>query len=205
MLPASKALPYARGRINHRCINSFVFFFFSKMFVGLMPLFMNIFFLLQYIHSYNHSLVTFAVTLLHNQLFCVSGVVLALKVPQLAVRRQNLMSAVESLTTIASLHQTQPTIQGCRVDVSPTDVSPTESSWMLRPLDKASLGYCTPDRCVPTLDRVTHRRHNAWTAQIMGVASAKLGKLVNHNFAPRGSQHMDRIKNARPSASTVLT
>jgi hypothetical protein len=38
-------------------------------------------------------------------------VVLALKVPQLAVRRQNLMSAVESLTTIASLHQTQPTIQ----------------------------------------------------------------------------------------------
>jgi len=42
---------------------------------------------------------------------CVSGVVLALKVPQLAVRRQNLMSAVESLTTIASLHQTQPTIQ----------------------------------------------------------------------------------------------
>jgi hypothetical protein len=107
----------------------------------------------------------------------MAGVVLALKVPQLAVRRQNLMSAVESLTTIASLHQTQPTIQGCRVDVSLTDVSPTESSWMLRPLDKASLGYCAPVRCVPTLDRVTHRWHNAWTAQCMGVASAKLGKL----------------------------
>ncbi len=30
---------------------------------------------------------------------------------------------------------------GCRVDVSPTDVSPTDSSWMLRPLNKASLGY----------------------------------------------------------------
>ena len=44
----------------------------------------------------------------------------------------------------------------CRVDVSPTDVSPTESSWMLRPLNKASLGYCVPDRCVPTLDRVKH-------------------------------------------------
>ena len=39
------------------------------------------------------------------------GVVLALKVPQLAVRKQNLGSAVQSLTTIASLHQTQPTIQ----------------------------------------------------------------------------------------------
>ncbi len=45
---------------------------------------------------------------------------------------------------------------GCRVDVSPTDVSPTENSWMLRPLNKASLGYCVPDRCVPTLDRVKH-------------------------------------------------
>jgi hypothetical protein len=52
----------------------------------------------------------------------------------------------------------------CKVDVSPIDVSPTESSWMLCPLDKASLGYCAPDRCVSTLDRVTHRRHNAWTS-----------------------------------------
>ncbi len=39
--------------------------------------------------------------------------------------------------------------------MSPTDVSPTESSWMLRPLNKASLGYCVPDRCVPTLDCVS--------------------------------------------------
>ena len=43
-----------------------------------------------------------------------------------------------------------------RVDVSPTDVSPTENSWMLRPWNKASLGHCVPDRCVPTLDRVKH-------------------------------------------------
>ncbi len=47
----------------------------------------------------------------------------------------------------------QEILQPCRVDVSPTDVSPTESSWMLRPLNKASLEYCVPDRCVPTLDR----------------------------------------------------
>ena len=59
----------------------------------------------------------------------------------------------------------------CRVDVSPTDVSLTESSWMLRPLNKASLGYCAPDRCVPTLDHVRHGAHNAWTAHGMGVAS----------------------------------
>ena len=58
-----------------------------------------------------------------------------------------------------------------RVDVSPTDVSPTENSCMLRPLNKASLGYCAPDRCVPTLDHVRHGAHNAWTAHGMGVAS----------------------------------
>ena len=40
--------------------------------------------------------------------------------------------------------------------MSLTDVSPTENSWMLRPLNKVSLGYCVPDRCVPTLDRVKH-------------------------------------------------
>ncbi len=44
----------------------------------------------------------------------------------------------------------------CRVDVSPTDVSPTESSWMLRLWNKASLGYCAPDQCVPTLDCAMH-------------------------------------------------
>jgi hypothetical protein len=44
----------------------------------------------------------------------------------------------------------------CRVYVSPIDVSPTKNSWMLRPLNKASLGYCVPDRCVSTLDSVKH-------------------------------------------------
>ncbi len=51
--------------------------------------------------------------------------------------------------------------RGCRVDVSPTDVSPTESSWMLRPLNKLSLGYYAPDRSIPTLDHVTHESHKA--------------------------------------------
>jgi hypothetical protein len=31
----------------------------------------------------------------------------------------------------------------------------------LRPLNKASLGYYAPDRCVPTLDRATHGSHKA--------------------------------------------
>jgi hypothetical protein len=50
---------------------------------------------------------------------------------------------------------------GCRVDVSPTNVSQSESSWMLRPLNKASLAYYAPDRCIPTLDRATHGSHKA--------------------------------------------
>jgi len=42
------------------------------MFGGLMPLFLYIFlFLLQYIHSYNHSLITFAEALLH--IFIAAG------------------------------------------------------------------------------------------------------------------------------------
>jgi len=60
----------------------------------------------------------------------------------------------------------------CRVDVSPTDVSPTESSWMLRPLNKASLGYCVPDQSVPTLDRIE-----------LGTSSVgryRGGRLMNH-------------------------
>jgi hypothetical protein len=32
-------------------------------------------------------------------------------------------------------------------------------------LNKASLGYCAPDRCVPTLDRDTQGPHNAWVSQ----------------------------------------
>jgi hypothetical protein len=48
---------------------------------------------------------------------------------------------------VLALFGVHASTSGCRVDVSltdvsPTDVSPTESSWMLRPLNKASLGYC---------------------------------------------------------------
>jgi hypothetical protein len=53
--------------------------------------------------------------------------------------------------------------------VSPTNVSPTENSWMLRSLNKVSLGYCVPDRCVPTLDRVKN-----------GTSSVGLRHLMDH-------------------------
>jgi len=39
------------------------------------------------------------------------GVVLALKVPQMALRKQNLEEVIEALNTIETLHKTQPTIQ----------------------------------------------------------------------------------------------
>ncbi len=65
---------------------------------------------------------------------------------------------------------------GCRVDLSPTDVSPTGNSWMLGPLNKASLGYCAPDQCVPTLDRIKH-----------GTSSVGLCRGLDRPPAPNGS------------------
>jgi hypothetical protein len=38
----------------------------------------------------------------------------------------------------------------CNVSPSPTDVSPTENSWILYLLDKVSLGYFAPDRTIPS-------------------------------------------------------
>ncbi len=40
----------------------------------------------------------------------------------------------------------------CNVSPSPTDVSPTENSWMLHPLDKVSLDYFAPDRTILSLN-----------------------------------------------------
>ena len=64
-----------------------------------------------------------------------------------------------------------------RVDVSPTDVSPTENSWMLRPLNKASLRYCVPDRCVPTLDRVNHETSSVGRYRGLGRPPASNGSV----------------------------
>ena len=83
-----------------------------------------------------------------------------------------------------------------RVDVSPTDVSPTENSWMLRPLNKASLRYCVPDRCVPTLDR-------APSAAI--AASVGLRHLMNHwGVWPASPTPLTRFIDWRPSVGCTL-
>jgi hypothetical protein len=46
------------------------------------------------------------------------------------------------------------------------------------------------------MDRITHVTHNAWVSRPRS--------WVNLNIAPRGSQRMDRIKYAQPSASGFL-
>jgi hypothetical protein len=71
---------------------------------------------------------------------------------------------------------------GCRVDVSPTNVSPTKNSWMLRPLNKASLGYCVPDRCAPTLDRVQHETSSVGCYH--GLSWPPAGRLASFAYAP---------------------
>jgi hypothetical protein len=75
----------------------------------------------------------------------------------------------------------------CRVDVPPTDVSPTENSWMLRPLNKASLRYCVPDRGVPTLDRVNHETSSVGRYCSLSRPPApneSVGRLAGFAYAP---------------------
>ncbi len=72
-------------------------------------------------------------------------------------------------------------------DVSPTDVSPTVNSWMLRPLNKASLGYCVPDRCVPTLDHVKHGTSSVSRYRGLGwppAPNGSVGHLAGFTYNP---------------------
>jgi hypothetical protein len=58
---------------------------------------------------------------------------------------------------------------------------------MLRPLNKASLGYCVPDRCVPTLDPVEHGTSSIGRYRGLGWPPApneSLGRLAGFAYAP---------------------
>jgi hypothetical protein len=80
--------------------------------------------------------------------------------------------------------QYMQTVCDCgRVDVSLTDVSPTENSLMLRPLNKASLGYYALDRCVPTLDRVKHGTSSVGLGHPPAPAGS-VGRLAGFAYAP---------------------
>jgi hypothetical protein len=56
-----------------------------------------------------------------------------------------------NVSTLAlRVRRSNHSLNWCNVSLSPTDVSPTENSWMLHPLDKVSLGYFAPDRTIPS-------------------------------------------------------
>jgi hypothetical protein len=88
-----------------------------------------------------------------------------------------------------------------RVDVSPTDVSLTENSWMLRPFNKASLGYCVPDQCVPTLDRVKHETSSVGRYRGLGRPPAP-NKSVG--VWPASPTPLTRFIDWRPSVGCTL-
>ncbi len=87
-------------------------------------------------------------------------------------------------------------------DVSPTDVSPTENSWMLRPLNKASL---TVD--IVSLTDVSR----SWTASTMKLApsaaiaaSVGLRHLMNQcGVWPASLTPLTRFIDWRPSGCTL--
>ncbi len=63
----------------------------------------------------------------------------------------------------------------------------TENSWMLRPLNKASLGYCGPDQCVLTLDCVKHETNSVGRYRGLGRPPApneSVGQLAGFAYAP---------------------
>ena len=62
------------------------------------------------------------------------------------------MSVQDTALTMFIILPSSNECKGCNVSPSPTDVSPTENSWMLHPLDKVSLGYFAPDRTIPSLN-----------------------------------------------------
>ncbi len=71
--------------------------------------------------------------------------------------------------------------------MSPTDGSPTKNSWTLRPWNKASLGHCVPDRCVPTLDGVKHGTSSVDRYRGLGrppAPNGSVGRLAGFAYAP---------------------
>jgi hypothetical protein len=58
----------------------------------------------------------------------------------------------DGLSDLSGLGNGETYAWGCNVSPSPTDVSPTENSWMLLPLHKSTLCYLAPHRTIPSLN-----------------------------------------------------
>jgi hypothetical protein len=76
--------------------------------------------------------------------------------PQIQLFRRMLGNEPRAAMTLALVvgrsNHTAQTVIRCNVSPSPTDVSPTENSWMLHPLDKVFHGYFAPDQTIPSLN-----------------------------------------------------
>ena len=94
--------------------------------------------------------------------------------------------------------------------MSLTDVSLTESSWMLRPLNKAPLGYFAPDRCVPTLNRIKHGTCSVGLRHLMnqwGVWPASprfIGLAPLRRMHARPTHRTPPLRSAKAVGSRVL-
>ncbi len=58
---------------------------------------------------------------------------------------------------------------------------------MLRPLNKAPLGYFAPDRCVPTLNRIKHGTCSVGRYRGLGrppAPNGSVGRLAGFAYAP---------------------
>jgi hypothetical protein len=87
----------------------------------------------------------------------------------------------------------------CRVDVSPT-----ENSWMLRPLNKAFLRYWAPDRCVSTLHHVQHGTSSVGRYGGLGwppAPNGSVGRLAGFAYPPDQVYWVGRW---RPSVGCTL-
>ncbi len=95
-------------------------------------------------------------------------------------------------------------------NVSPslTDVSQTENSWMLHPLDKVSLGYFAPDRTIPSLnsdwiERIDTRLPTAARFSAGKQWSSMCGPSVHPTEGPQSNKPGQRRRRSRPDAPLI--
>ncbi len=91
---------------------------------------------------------------------------------------------------------------------SPTDVSPTENSWMLHPLDKVSLGYFAPDRTIPSLSSDLIERNDTRLPTATRFSAAKqwssmCGPSVHLTEGPQSYKPGQGRRRSRPDAPLI--
>jgi hypothetical protein len=96
----------------------------------------------------------------------------------------------------------------CNVSPSPADVSPTENSWMLHPLDRLSLGYFAPDRTVPSLNSDLIERSDTQLPNVGRISAAKqwssmCGPSVHPTEGRQSNKPGQGRRQSRPDAPLI--